>query len=97
VPVVKNSPVFALGRDDEALLDNNLRLIRTNLEILDSCLTTYGTSLVTKSNKFNKLYETPSVKYVIQQLENHDFKNFKILEDNNSHLNFPRTIILGEK
>ena len=52
IPIVKNSPSFALGRDEQLLLDLNTQSIRTNLESLDSCISSYGSSLITRSNNY---------------------------------------------
>ena len=49
-----------------------------------------------KSNKFNGLYKTPSKKYVESLINQEGFKLSLFLDDD-SNLNFPRLIIVGEK
>jgi len=49
-----------------------------------------------KSNKFNKLYKTPTVQYVKKVFRRFNFVDFEVYEDKNSHLNYPRTIIVAK-
>lgn len=51
----------------------------------------------TKSNEFNKLYGTPSNLYVVNKMKESGFKCVLIDDDTSSSLNYPRSIILGEK
>ena len=50
-----------------------------------------------KSNSLNGLYKTPTISYVCNRLRALGHKNIKIYEDSDSHLNYPRTIIVGSK
>jgi len=50
-----------------------------------------------KSNKFNKLYKTPTVEYVKKVFRRFSFDDFEVYEDKNSHLNYPRTIIVAKR
>lgn len=49
----------------------------------------------TKSNALNGLYRIPSIKYVEEILERNGF-NLHILLEDNSSLNYPRTILVGK-
>lgn len=48
----------------------------------------------TKSNTLNGLYKIPSIKYVEERLQKKGFKTHTLLEDDSS-LNYPRTILVG--
>ena len=50
-----------------------------------------------KSNKFNKLYKTPTVEYVKKVFKRFSFVDFEVYEDKVSHLNYPRTIIVAKR
>lgn len=54
-------------------------------------------NLKTKSNKLNKLYKTPSIIYVKNRMKENSFKTLLFDEDTTSSLNYPRTIIVGER
>ncbi len=51
---------------------------------------------VTKSNKLNGLYSTPSSLYVENKLREHSFRNITVFNDQ-SNLKYRRTIIVGNK
>ena len=51
----------------------------------------------TKSNIYNKLYGTPSDKFVSELILNFGFETVLIDKDVKSSLKYPRSIILGEK
>ena len=57
IPLVKNSPSFALNRDEQTLLEVNTQSIKSNLESLDSSVASYGSSLIRKSNKYKNKIE----------------------------------------
>lgn len=57
VPVIKNVPRFALGRDQETLKELHEDAIKFRLESLDSCLTTYGNSLVRRTKRYEDKLE----------------------------------------
>lgn len=57
IPLVKNSPSFALNRDEQALLEVNAQSIKSNLESLDSSIASYGSALIRKSNKYKNKIE----------------------------------------
>ena len=50
-----------------------------------------------KSNKFNKLYKTPTVEYFKKVFRRFNFVDFEVYEDKTSHLNYPRTIIVAKR
>ena len=50
-----------------------------------------------KSNNFNGLYKTPSVQYIKNKLNELNFTKIEVYEDKNSHLNYPREIIVATK
>lgn len=50
-----------------------------------------------KSNSLNCLYKTPTILYVCNRLKELGNKKIKVYEDIDSHLNHPRTIIVGSK
>lgn len=50
-----------------------------------------------KSNVYNGLYTTPSIQYVKEVLSDLSFTKFIIHEDEKSHLNYPRTILVASK
>ena len=50
-----------------------------------------------KSNIYNGLYVTPSIQYVKETLSSLGFTKFVVYEDEKSHLNYPRTIIVASK
>jgi 2-polyprenyl-3-methyl-5-hydroxy-6-metoxy-1,4-benzoquinol methylase len=50
----------------------------------------------TKSNNLNSLFCVPTKQYVVDELANHGFTHTRIFDDN-SHLNYPRTIIVASK
>tara|TARA_Y100001938_G_scaffold134430_1_gene194917 strand:- start:95 stop:787 length:693 start_codon:yes stop_codon:yes gene_type:complete len=49
----------------------------------------------TKSNTLNGLYKIPSISYVEERLQKNGFKMHTLLEDDSS-LNYPRTILVGK-
>jgi hypothetical protein len=52
LPVIKNTPKFALNRDQETLKDLHEDGIKARLGSLDACVTAYGTSLVKRSKRY---------------------------------------------
>jgi SAM-dependent methyltransferase len=50
----------------------------------------------TKSNNLNKLYGTPTIRYVANRLIENKFSIMKILEDTTGNLRYPRTIVVGK-
>lgn len=51
----------------------------------------------TKSNNLNKLFGTPTIKYVTNRLLENNFSTVTILEDRTGSLRYPRTIVVGKK
>lgn len=60
------------------------------------CDAAYDHGGMTKSNKYNRLYKTPSIIYIKNRLEEFGFKTIGVLEGEQS-LKYPRVILLGEK
>ena len=52
LPVIKNTPKFALNRDQEALGELHEDNIKATLGSLDSCVAAYGTSLIERSRRY---------------------------------------------
>jgi len=50
-----------------------------------------------KSNDLNRLYGTPTKKYVSNRLSENNFSTIQILEDTMGNLQYPRTIIVGKR
>lgn len=50
-----------------------------------------------KSNKLNGLYKTPSIQYIKNKLTEFNFTKIEVYKDRNSHLNYPREIIVASK
>jgi SAM-dependent methyltransferase len=52
---------------------------------------------ISKSNKYNGLYKTPSVLYIKNRLNEFSFNNIKVYDDAESNLNYPRIIVVASK
>ena len=52
LPVIKNTPKFALNRDQETLGELHEDNIKATLGSLDSCVAAYGTSLIERSRRY---------------------------------------------
>ena len=50
-----------------------------------------------KSNSYNGLYKTPTIVYIKNRFIELGHKNISVYEDINSHLNYPRTIVVASK
>ena len=50
-----------------------------------------------KSNSYNKLYKTPSILYIKNRFKELGHTKIEVYEDELSHLNYPRTIIVASK
>jgi 2-polyprenyl-3-methyl-5-hydroxy-6-metoxy-1,4-benzoquinol methylase len=50
----------------------------------------------TKSNCLNGLYKIPSISYVKNEMAIHGFSSYIAVEDDNSDLKYPRTIMVGK-
>lgn len=79
LPVIKNTPKFALNRDQETLGELHEDSIKATLGSLDACVTAYGATLVKRSKRYeDKVDKLKSILRPLANPKNDKFSPTKI-------------------